>query len=96
MYIVKDIAYAGEPGKSPEVIDVTAVKPLDGHKLLLSFSTGEKKEYNIKPLLKYPVFRPLKNKAVFERVRLKYGAPVWNNGEIDIDPEDLYKNGRTV
>ncbi|MDR1453956.1 MAG: DUF2442 domain-containing protein [Candidatus Margulisbacteria bacterium] len=96
MYIVKDIAYAGEPGKSSAVIDITAVKPLNNYRLLLSFSTGEKKEYNVKPLLKYPAFQPLKDKAVFDKVRLKYGVPVWNNGEIDIDPECLYENSKDI
>ena len=79
-----------------KIIDVKSVKPLKDYKLLLCFSTGEKKEYDVKPLLKYPVFKPLKNEVIFNRVRVKYGAPIWNNGEIDIDPECLYENGILV
>ncbi|GBR77622.1 hypothetical protein RDn1_281 [Candidatus Termititenax dinenymphae] len=96
MYEVDGIVYAGEPGKPVELISVTSAKPLKDYKLLLCFSTGEKKQYDVKPLLKYPAFKPLKNKTIFNSVRVKYGAPIWNKGQIDIDPECLYENGIAV
>ena len=96
MYEVNGIVYAGTPDNHQEVLTVSKIRALADYKLRVRFSTGEEKNYNFKPLLKYPVFRPLKNKALFERVRIKYGAPVLNNGEIDIDPECLYENGQAV
>ena len=73
-----------------EIIDVKHVKPIDDYKLLILFSNGEKKEYDVKPLLKSPIYKPLKSKALFNKVHAKYGAPVWNN-KIDIAPETVYK-----
>lgn len=33
------------------------------------------------------------NKNVFNSVYIDYGVPVWNDGDIDIAPEYLYKHG---
>jgi len=93
MFIVNGVAYAGTPETYAEEITVTSVKPLKDYKLLLRFSTGEKKEYDVRPLLKIPLYEPLKDKALFNKVRARYGAPVWNNGKIDIAPETLYEDG---
>ena len=41
-------------------------------------------------------FRPLKDKALFDGVYVDYGAPVWDDGAVDIAPEYLYKNGTGV
>jgi len=92
MYIINDIACAGE---SP-LIQVKSVRPLDDHKLWLRFSTGEEKEFDCKPLLDAPCFKPLRDKATFREVYLDYGVPVWNGGEIDIAPERLYQDGIPV
>lgn len=89
MYIINGIAYAGEPKES---IRVKAVRPLDDLYLMITFSTGEKRIYDATPLLKYPVYQALKDKSVFERVYVECGTLVWNDGEIDIAPENLYKN----
>lgn len=42
------------------------VKPLDDFKLMVDFTTGERKIYDIKPLYSLPVFSELKNKSLFE------------------------------
>jgi hypothetical protein len=96
VFTVNGIAYAGTPENHIKDITVTAARPLDDYKLLLRFSTGEKKQYDAKPLLKRAIYRPLKDKAVFNKVKVKYGVPVWNNGEIDIAPETLYKYSVTT
>ena len=93
MYIIDDIAYAGDP---EPVIHVKSVKPLDDYKLWLRFSTGEEKKFDFKPLLNAPCFRLLKDKAVFNDVYIDYGVPVWDNGNIDIAPETLYEKGIPV
>lgn len=89
MYIVDDIAYAGE--KTP-AIRISGVRPMDGHKLWLRFNTGEAKVFDFKPLLKDPGFAPLQDQEVFRSVYIDYGITVWNNGNIDIAPEYLYAN----
>lgn len=93
MYILDGIAYAGE--QKPE-ITVCGVRPLKNFMLWVRFNTGEQKVYDCKPLLEKSAFLPLKNIDVFNGVYIDYGVTVWQNGDIDIAPEELYKNGVAV
>lgn len=90
MYIKNGIAYAGESAPILKVIDVQAVSD---RVLWLSFNTGEFKLFDCSCLLGKPAFAPLLNEDVFKSVGLDHGVPVWNDGEIDIDPELLYEKG---
>lgn len=74
---------------------VKAVEALDDYKLLLTFECGERKIYDMKPLLRCKVFEPLENKAFFSSARTDGCTVVWNDS-IDIDPESLYKGGLPV
>ena len=96
MFTVDGIVYAGTPDAPINLIRVASVRPLDDYKLLLDFSTGEQKIYDCTNLLDKPVFRPLKAKAIFNSVYLDGSTVAWNNGEIDIDAECLYENGKAV
>lgn len=93
MYVIDGIAYAGE---SSAPIKVSGVRPLDDFRLWVRFNTGEAKLFDFKPLLDRPAFAPLADKAVFNGVYIDYGVVVWNDGEIDIAPEALYKDGVAV
>ncbi|MBO5099007.1 MAG: DUF2442 domain-containing protein [Clostridia bacterium] len=90
MYIVDGIAYAGEP-KQP--LKVCGVRPLDDFLLWVRFNNGEAKIYDFKPLINLPVFKPLADVNVFRNVYIDYNTAVWNNGDIDIAPEELYNKG---
>ena len=90
MYIIDGIAYAGEP---EPVIKVNGVRPMEDYKLWLRFNTGEAKIFDFKPLLDTPAFAPLKNTELFKQVYIDYGVPVWNDGDIDIAPEKVYREG---
>ena len=87
MYIVDNIAYAGE--QQPP-IKVKSVRPLEGHQLWIRFTTNEEKVFDFSPLLDFPCYQPLKEKAVFDSVYVDFGVAVWNDGAIDIAPERLY------
>ncbi len=93
MYVVNGIAYAGEP---KSLLSVKTVHPLDEHKLLLRFSTGEQRVFDFTPLLELPVFKPLKDKAIFDKVYVDYDTALWLDGQIDIAPETLYNEGKPV
>lgn len=93
MYIINDIAYAGE--KKPP-IKISGVKPLKDFKLWLRFNTGETKIFDFKPLLKEPAFIPLSDAETFNGVYIDYGVTVWNDGDIDIAPEHLYEKSVNV
>lgn len=90
MYIRNGIAYAGEE-KQP--LKVSGVRVLDGYKLWVRFNNGETKIFDFTKELNSPAFSPLKDKAVFSSVYIDYGVAVWNDGDIDIAPEYLYKHG---
>ncbi|MBE6812269.1 MAG: DUF2442 domain-containing protein [Ruminococcaceae bacterium] len=93
MYIIGDIAYAGQP---KPLLKVYGVRALDDYKLWLRFSTGEVKIFDCKPLLSQPAFQCLQDPAVFATVYIDYGVPVWNDGDIDIAPETLYEKGELI
>lgn len=87
MYIVGDIAYAGEPEKGIEVVSVKTVGNLC---MLVTFSTGETRLFDASALLEYEAFKPLEDEAVFESCAVEHGVVCWQNGEIDIAPEAMY------
>lgn len=90
MYILDGIAYADDP---VPILKVHAVRPMNGYRLWVRFSTGEVKIADCTALLSEPAFVPLRDPSLFSRVSLDYGVPVWNGGEIDIAPEYLYDHG---
>ena len=93
MYIKDGIAYAGEEKKP---IRVSSVRPLEDHMLWVRFNTGEVKKVDMKPLLNAPAFVPLKDKKLFDSVYIEYGFPTWCDGDIDIAPEYLHRNGISI
>lgn len=80
-------------GESEPVIKVSGVRPMEDYKLWLRFNTGEAKIFDFRPLLDTPAFAPLKNTELFKQVYIDYGVPVWNDGDIDIAPEKVYREG---
>lgn len=92
MYIVNDIAYASE---AKEGIKVDELKVIDNLCLLLTFSNGEMRIYDATELLKYPVYDRLKNFSFFKKAYIENGIVMWENGEIDISPEEMYENSYT-
>ena len=90
MYIIDGIAYAGEPQKP---IRAKSVRALADHKLLVTFTNDEKKVYDFAPLLDMTCYKPLQDKAVFDRAYVDCGVVCWNDGEIDISPDTMYIEG---
>lgn len=90
MYVKDGIAYAGEQSLP---LKVSGVRPLEDYKLWVRFNNGETKVFDFSKILNSSAFSPLKDKAVFNSVYIDYGVTVWNDGDIDIAPEYLYKNG---
>ncbi|MDD6477657.1 MAG: DUF2442 domain-containing protein [Eubacteriales bacterium] len=87
MYVKDDVCYAG---KLTDDIKVTDVKPLRGHMMLVTFSTGEQRLFDA-TLLKGSAFAPLMDDEIFTHPVIFHGVITWNNGEIDIAPETVYK-----
>ncbi|MBR1622945.1 MAG: DUF2442 domain-containing protein [Pseudobutyrivibrio sp.] len=87
MFIMDDVCYAGEFKTG---IKITDVKPLNGGMMLVTFSTGERRLFDT-TLLSGKAFEPLKDYEIFSKPVIFHGVITWNNGEIDIAPETVYK-----
>jgi len=74
---------------------VRKVKALDDYLLELTFETREVKIFDVKPCLEKGVFKALKDVDLFKQVRVALGSIEWP-GEIDIDPETLYEDGKPL
>ena len=78
---------------------VNGVRPLPDYNLLVNFATGEKKQYNVKPLFdKWEPFKALVvTRGLFEQVKVDVGGYgiSWND-TIDLSCNELYENGVVV
>src|SRR5260221_14601567 len=73
------------------MLHLNSAKVIGPHRLLVEFSTGEKKKVDVMPLLKGPIFRPLRNRGFFNLVKVdpECKTVTWPNGA-DLAPEALY------
>lgn len=71
------------------LIGVVSVRPHPDFKLNLEFENGERRVFDMRPLLALKPWNRISNLNLFERVRVAYGTVVWPGG-IDIAPETLY------
>lgn len=74
---------------SPKVVEV---KVLNDYKLLLKFSDGAIKLFDVKPYLGYEVFRPMVDYNEFKKVYLDLDTVCWECGA-DLSRDTLYIKG---
>ncbi len=74
---------------------VNNVIPKENYLLILEFTNGQKKIFDMKPWLDKEIFSPLKNISIFNNVNVMYGSISWND-EIDICPDTLYLESREI
>ena len=72
------------------ILRVAEAKWVGGHRLSLRFNDGSAKVVDLQPLLKGPVFEPLRDETYFAQGTLDpvCGTVVWPNGA-DLAPEAL-------
>lgn len=68
---------------------VRAVKPLPHYRLLLEFTNGEQRVFDVAPYLDKGVFQALRGPASFEAVRTVAGSVEWP-GNIDLSYDTVY------
>ncbi len=90
MYIKDDICYAGELSDN---IKVAEVKPLHG--AWCSSRFRQKKRLFDTTKLQGAAFKTLSDEQIFAHPALFHGVITWNNGEIDIAPETVYRESLT-
>jgi len=69
--------------------NIKNVKVLEDYKLLLIYENEEKRIYDMKPNLKYEIYKKLEDYKLFEKVHTAGETIEWETGE-DISPESLY------
>lgn len=70
---------------------VKSVEPICNYNLILTFDNGEKRKFDMNPLLNLGIFKELRDITKFNSVRISFDTIEWDN-EADLDPEILYKN----
>jgi hypothetical protein len=68
---------------------VKEVTPKENYMLSVIFDNGEHGTLDMKPFLDFGIFQSLKNKNVFNRVRVVFDTIEWESGA-DLDPEFVY------
>ena len=77
---------------NPRVVKVSAN---DDYCLLLEFSNGEKKTFDVSPYIGRGVFSDLSDLEMFKKVRVFLGTVQWSNGA-DLCPDTLYLDSVSI
>ena len=70
--------------------DVVSVKPMPDFRIDLQYKNGERRLFDVRPLLTMKPWNRIARPEIFSLVKVEYGTVVWP-GEIDIAPETLYE-----
>ena len=83
-----------EPYEMPEV---RSVKVLPDYKLLVTFQNDVAKIFNCKEkMFWHPASVKIHDPANFKTAKVGCGTVIWLDGEVDIDPENLWDDGEIV
>ena len=74
---------------------VKNVVPTEDYMLSIDFDNGEHGTLDMKPFLDFGVFRRLKDRGAFKRVRVAFDTIEWDSG-IDLDPEFVYDKSQRM
>ena len=77
------------------MIKIVEVKPIEDYKLLLTFDNNVKKIKDMKPYLDKGVFKKLKDKQFFKKVKISFGTITWGD-EIDMCADSLYETSDSI
>jgi hypothetical protein len=73
---------------------ISAVEPLEGFRLRVTFANGVTKLYDCTPLLHDEVFESLRDAGFFKNVQAEPGgyAVVWND-QVDLSESEIWEHG---
>ena len=77
------------------MVDVIKLRPLEGHRLWVRFTTGEEgiRDYSAFIAKGGEMVAPLRDQNYFARAFIEMGVPTWPNG-FDVDAINLYMEMR--
>ncbi len=70
-------------------MDIISVTPSQDFQLMHVFANGERRRFDMIPLLAMNLWNRIASPDVLSQVRIEYGTIVWP-GEIDAAPETLF------
>ena len=74
---------------------IVDVEVLENYELLLTFDNNVKKIKDMKPYLQKGVFKKLKDKEIYNKVKISFGTISWEN-DIDMCADSLYETSEEV
>jgi hypothetical protein len=74
---------------------VKSVQPTTQHRLVIGFDNGERRVFDVAPLLRVGRFQMLASPQEFRKVRVAFDTVEWDNG-LDLDPEYLYERSEPL
>lgn len=74
---------------------VEKVKAIKDFQLLISFTNGEEKVFDMKPYLDKGVFKALNEIDLFNQAHIAWGTVVWNE-DLDMSPDTLYIDSKPI
>ncbi|HET6569431.1 MAG TPA: DUF2442 domain-containing protein [Rhodothermales bacterium] len=77
---------------TPQIIEV---EPREDFTLLLTFTNGEQRVFDMRPELETVVFSPLRDLSLFKQVKVVFGCLEWP-GERDLAYDMLYVQSEPV
>ena len=77
---------------NPRVVDV---KPDKDYTLIIKFTNGETKLFDVKPYLGIGIFKELRDRNIFNSVKPFLGSIQWKNGQ-DLCPDTLYVESEKI
>lgn len=77
------------------MIKVVAVKANHDYTLDLKFDDGSVKRFDVKPYLKYEVFKELRDLSYFKQATIAFGTVQWPHQQ-DISPDTLFLESHTA
>jgi len=74
---------------------VSLVQYQSPHKLILTFTNKEVKEFDFGNYLNYPVYKVLNDEAYCKKAKVFNGTVVWDDST-DFDPDTLYLESKSL
>ncbi len=74
---------------------VKSVRALEDYQLEVSFENGELRRFDVKPFLSRGIFVRLRDRALFQAVRVVAGSIEWPSG-LDLSYDTLYLESQPI
>ncbi len=72
-----------------------AVETTGDRELLITFRNGERRIFDMKPLLGLPMYKPLEDRTLFAKAKADGMCVFWND-DIDLCPDRAYLESRPL